>query len=90
MVKARFSDGVLVPDETLDMEDGDEVELHIIRHMPASGPKGNVPDKNDRAPEDNGDASWKDARWSAPEYWHEFKKYIYEARLDGSRRNPRL
>ena len=75
-VKARYSGGVIVPKEALDIEEGANLSITIDVQPPLS-------DEERIKLTKSAAGSWKGSRDPA-----ELKRMIYEARLSGSRAQP--
>ena len=71
-VKARYSNGKLMPLEPIDLKEGDEVTVSI-----EDKPELSAEERLARFKAAAG--GWKDNS----EYWENFKEYIYEARSRG-------
>lgn len=75
-IKARFSNGALVPLEPLDLEEGDEVTVSIEHPL-----------KRDRVAKAFNASK---GGWVGLHDPEELKRMIYDARLTGSRQKPSL
>ena len=74
-VKAKFSEGTLIPLESIDLKEGDEVILSISR----------IPSTEDALRALKASAGG----WEGLHDPGEFKRMIYQARIDGSRHTPK-
>ena len=75
-VKARYSGGVIVPMEALDIEEGADLSITIDVKPPLSGEERIKLTKSAAG-------SWKGSRDPV-----ELKRMIYKARISGSRAQP--
>lgn len=74
-VKAKFSKGTLTPLDPIDLKEGDEVILSISR----------IPSPQEALRALNASAGG----WEGLHDPDEFKRMIYQARIDGSRHMPK-
>jgi predicted DNA-binding antitoxin AbrB/MazE fold protein len=74
-VKARFSNGTLLPLEPVDLKEGDEVTVSIER----------IPSSEEALRALRASAGG----WEGLHDPEEFKRMIYQARIDGSRHTPK-